>query len=525
MQNKSNNSQIVCINPNLVFHSKDIFTTGIVYMPIGLASFVGMLKKNGYMPEVIDAFGEKPNQYWEEDEFIIRGLLPTEVVNKVSRKHDEQTSQIIFVYASNLTYHRSTIDIIRKLRESFPASYVAVLENTQAVTAYSLELIQDEFYDAGANYVVMGEAEHRGIELIKHIVNQEDFNLIKADGIGVFLNREKTYTTAVNKISNLDSLAFPAWELFPVQNYWKLKYSHGPLSANRYLPISTSRGCPYACRFCVIPKTNDLKWRPHSATHVVNEMEHWINKWGVKEFHLEDVDPTVSDKRTQEICQEIINRKLNIRWKICSGTKVETIKNEKTIELMAKAGCCYISISPESGSQKIMKKINKPFNYEHAVNLIKKMNDVGIFSQACFVLGFPGENGDDRELTRKMVYDLAKVGVSEIALFIITPVPGSNIYSEYSGYSNYSQLNYSPTWRKDYKILNQFRLKLYCEFLWWKVRFYPLSVLKQSFNFISRKFNTKMEMSPYRALHITMMLNGIIGKKVNLLPIYKKNVK
>ena len=513
MREKTKKPLIICINPNLVLQRNDLFTTGVVYMPIGLAYFASALKTKGYPCKVVDAFGENPNQYWEERDFIFRGLLPLEIIENIQNKSCDTPQKIIFVYAINLTYHQSTINIITQIRESFPNIPIAVLENTQAVTAYSLKDIQNEFYDAGANYVVIGEPEQQGIALIEHILGQPgNDDLQNIDAIGFKSKKHSAKNTTLKKINDLDSLPFPAWDLFPLHNYWKLKYAHGPLSAKRYLPMQTSRGCPYACRFCVIPKTNDLKWRARSATHVVNEMEHWIKKLGVKEFHLEDVDPTVNDKRTQEICNEIIKRKLKIRWKICSGTKVETIKSEKTIELMAKAGCCYISISPESGSERIMKKLNKPFNYDHAVKLIKKMNDVGIYSQACFVLGFPGEEDEDRELTRKMVHDLTRVGVSEIAQFIITPVPGSDIYSEFSGYSDFSQLNFSPTWRKDYVILNRFRMKLYGEFLWWKLRYYPFSILRQSFNFLSRKFNTKMEMTPYRALHIKLMLKGFIGK-------------
>ncbi|SVE36224.1 uncharacterized protein METZ01_LOCUS489078, partial [marine metagenome] len=137
-----------------------------------------------------------------------------------------------------------------------------------------------------------------------------------------------------------------------------------------------------------------------------------------------------------------------------------------------------------------------------------------IFAQACFVLGFPGEEDKDRTLTRKMVFDLAKAGVSEIALFIVTPVPGSDIHKEFSGYTDYSQLNFSPSWRRDYYRLNKFRVKLYAEFLWWKLRFHPLSILKQPFNFLLRNFNTKMEMTPYRVLLTVLMLKGLIGKRV-----------
>ena len=85
-------------------------------------------------------------------------------------------------------------------------------------------------------------------------------------------------------------------------------------------------------------------------------------KFGVTEFHLEDVDPTVNENRTRDMCEAIINADLNITWKVCAGTKIETIRSLETIELMAKSGCNYISISPESGSKELMKKIEKPFS-------------------------------------------------------------------------------------------------------------------------------------------------------------------
>ena len=87
--------------------------------------------------------------------------------------------------------------------------------------------------------------------------------------------------------------------------------------------------------------------------------------------------------------------------KIVAGTKVESIKKTSTVELMARSGCKYISISPESGSMKIMKEIGKPFDIKHAYKIVKSMNENKIFSQACFVLGYPGENQDDLNLTKK----------------------------------------------------------------------------------------------------------------------------
>jgi hypothetical protein len=118
------------------------------------------------------------------------------------------------------------------------------------------------------------------------------------------------------------------------------------------------------------------------------------------------------------------------------------------------------------------------------------------------VLGFPGEEESDLGKTWDLVHDLTQKGVDEIALFIITPVPGSAIYGEIEGYASLSEMNFTPTWRDDYQALSRFRLRLYAHFLWWKLRYHPLKVLRQPFNFIRRRYETKMEMVPYRALKL-----------------------
>jgi anaerobic magnesium-protoporphyrin IX monomethyl ester cyclase len=508
-------TQVSLINPNLVLQRDDIFTTGVVYMPVSLAYLAGELRRHSIDCRVIDAFGEKPKQFWEEGEFIYRGLTPEEVVNQVVG-HEVA----IFLYAINLTYHESLLKILAALKHRFPSIPVVILENTQAVTAYSLRRVQDEFFQRGADFVLTGEGEERARELLAALqepVSERAKRLELIDGIGYISDGKIHYTPPTRKIKNLDELAFAAWDLFPIKNYWQLGYSHGPLSSGRYLPLLTSRGCPYPCGFCVIPETNEQKWRARSAHNVVDEIAHYKRTFGVTEFHIEDLDPTVKDSRTREIAEELIERRLDVTWKVCAGTKVETIKSEETLELMARSGCRYISISPESGSPEILKSMKKPFDIEHAIALIRKMNCVGIKSQACFVLGYPGEEEKDRAMTKEMLHRLVREGLDEVAIFIVTPVPGSRIFGQLSGYSSYSQLHFSPTWRQDYQLLNKWRVSLYRSFLVWKVMHHPLKIAKQCLNFIRRSFDTKMEMVPYRALHTFLMLRGIAGTKISYL--------
>lgn len=501
---------ITLVNPNLVLQRHDMFTTGIVYMPVGLAYLAGSLRSHGFDCNVIDAFGENPARYRLEGRFMTRGLTPEQVADRV-----DPESTAIVLYAINVTYHRALRSIARTLHRRFPGIPLVVMENTQAVTAYSLRRVQDEFYTCGVSYVLTGESEERGVRLMAALrdgLRSEDIAAI--DGIGFRRDGRTHYSPPVTRIANLDTVPFPAWDLFPLANYWKLRYAHGPFETRRYLPLLTSRGCPYPCKFCVIPETNDVKWRARSARNVVDEIEAHHRRFGVREFHIEDVDPTVNDKRTREICEELLRRNLRIIWKIAAGTKVETLRDEDTIALMARAGCRYISISPESGSPRILEAINKPFDLEKAVRLIAAMNRVGIRSQACFVLGFPSETDEDRRMTWNLVRELTRVGIDEIVLFIIVPVPGSAIFDRYEGYEDYSDLTFSPSWRADYAALNAFRYRLYKQFILWKLRYHPAKIPRQVLNVLTRRFQTKMEMTPYRALWTTLMDWGIAGQRV-----------
>ncbi|MDH5506897.1 MAG: B12-binding domain-containing radical SAM protein [Anaerolineae bacterium] len=493
---------IVLINPNLVFQKNDPLTTGIVYMPLSLAYTAAAIRQAGYAVKVVDAFAARPNQAGADGKFVVLGLTANEVVAEVP-----EAASAVIVYAINLTNHIATKRIVAAVKTARPKTPVIVLENTQAVTAYALGRVADEFYSAGADYILTGEGEQRAVRLVQALANGDSRDKLRLiDGLG----SADFYTPPAAFIDeqDLNNLPLPAWDLFPLDNYWGLRFAHGPQESKRYLPLLTSRGCPYPCKFCVVPATNAQKWRARSAKSVVDEIEYYIQEFGVREFHIEDLDPTISDARIREICEHILARNLDIVWKIAAGTKVETIRDETTIDLMAQAGCRYISISPETGSPRVLKLMRKPFDLDHAVRLVKRMNKVGIRSQACFVLGFPGETQDDLKMSWDLVRDLTRQGVDEIALFIITPVPGSAIQDEFAGYENLSELNFTPTWRQDYEHLSRFRLRLYVYFLMWKLWYHPFKLIRQPINFLLRRFETKMEMVPYRALFLRRL-----GKK------------
>ncbi|KJS15161.1 MAG: hypothetical protein VR69_14810 [Peptococcaceae bacterium BRH_c4b] len=497
MKEKSN--IISLVNPNLVTQIGDSLGSGIPYMPLPLAYLAACLI-NKYNLNVIDAFGEDPFKVWQKENFIAQGITISEVVKRIN-----PSSRCIIIYYSSVMASIIIDEMMNSLKAEYPQIPIIIIENSQAVIGCSLKHIIDKLFACGADYVVFGECEERVPNIIDIIIKSDLNKLDLIDGIAYKAQNGMLKILPQKKnIANLDRLPFPAWEYFALDKYWKLRYAHGPMEGE-YLAIMTSRGCPYSCNFCVIPSTNQKKWRARSYKNVVDELEYMVNKFNVKEFHWEDVNPTVNEERIIEICKLIIDRELKIKWKLASGSKIETMRLE-TLEWMKKAGCNYISFSPESGSKHVLKLMNKPFDHDYALDMVRHMNRIGIKSQACFVLGYPGEEENDLKQTEIYIKKLTKAGVDEIALFIMTPIPGTETFGQISGYKNFSELTFSPAWRDDFEILSTFRMRLYKKFLLWKIIYHPFKVFRQMINLLRRRFESKAEMNIYRALRLKYMV-------------------
>jgi anaerobic magnesium-protoporphyrin IX monomethyl ester cyclase len=492
-------TKITIICPQLVTLHQDNLGSGIPYMPI-IAAYLAAVLREKYDIGVIDSFGENPLNAWAEDRYIIQGITFDETVRKIPAD-----CRYCILYVSTVMANYVLHKTIRLIKENYPLMRIILIENSQGVIGCPLKFIYKDFFDSGADYIIQGECEENVPALINNLEHGDNSAISSIPGI-IYKKTDGRYT--VNNDTNinygLDSLPFPAWDLFPVKNYWKLGYSHGPMQGN-YLSVMTSRGCPFNCSFCVVPSMNNNKWRARSPKNVVKEFEFLSAEYNVSEFHLEDLNPTTNEKRIIDICRLIIDRDLKITWKLASGSKIETISID-TLSLMKQAGCNYISFSPESGSKKILKLMNKPFKHKFALEMTSEMNRLGIRSQACFVLGFPGEDSFDRFLTQKYIKELTRAGIDEIALFIMTPIPGTKTFDLFKGYSDYSELTFAPTWRNDYPELCRFRNMTYLKFLLFKLIFHPFKVIKQPFDLLRKKFETKSEMNIYRLIKIRKLV-------------------
>jgi len=205
---------------------------------------------------------------------------------------------------------------------------------------------------------------------------------------------------------DIDFNGLPDWEainptLYKTKEPWSFYNTGWPVAQ-----IVSSRGCPFKCSFCSSFKVLGRKVRYRSIDNIITEIKLLINNYGVKSFEFVDDNFLTDKKFTRELCQRMIDEKFNIEWSCPQGLHLAGA-DAKTISLMDKAGCKYIAVGVESGSDRVLKKVGKGLNRKIIVEklkLIKKNSRIKIMG--FFIIGLPTETETEIEETIKFGCEL-----------------------------------------------------------------------------------------------------------------------
>lgn len=496
--------KLTLISPRLAIQKGDFLGSGVPYWPVELATLAAYSREQGDEVSLIDLFGSNPRQLSDVGDYYLQG----ESIDSYLASDALRQGEAFILYAISYMSHQELLSIIARLKQTFPYVPVAVLENSQAVTAFSLQRLASDYFDIGADLLICGEPYYNW-DAIKRILAGQSMDLKPRN----LITRESTSDPERMTVKGM-RYPLPAWDLINLRGYWGIPYSHGP-KTKKFLPILTSRGCPYPCDFCVVPETNNRRWRGNEPEYVVDEILALRDRFGIHDFQVEDLNPTVQHQRWEKICELLIEREANVRFYFVSGTKAETLHIDK-IPLFAKAGCRYISISPESGSKELMRIIGKKFNHEHGIELISACRANGIRTQACLLVGHPDETENDFKASNDYLSRLVHAGLDEVAVFIVAPFAGSKLHgkSNITLNNKTALISFSPKGRTNYKTLERRRKMLIRTFFFQKLKC-GFDLWLQGIRAIMGVPETKMENLPRRIVFIYwQILMFLVVKKL-----------
>ena len=161
-----------------------------------------------------------------------------------------------------------------------------------------------------------------------------------------------------------------------------------------WIPFQTRRGCPLDCSYCSTATIEGRTIRKHDPRKVVDALSKYADA-GLDHFFFVDNTFNLPASYAKTICEQIISAKLNIAWRcILYPWKVD----DDLVESMVKAGCKEVSLGFESGSKKILAKMNKKYGLRDVREIADRLKRFGIKPMGFLLLGGPGE-------TRKTVND------------------------------------------------------------------------------------------------------------------------
>jgi len=259
--------------------------------------------------------------------------------------------------------------------------------------------------------VVIGEGEETMVELVKAVENARSLDTVSGTACRA---GSKIVTTPKRRwIKNLDALPLPARHLLPLGRYRALGM---PIS------MTTSRGCPYKCIFCVGRKMVGARVRYHGADRVASELQ-YLAKLKFHQINIADDLFTANRNHCVAVCEEILGRNLKISW--TAFARVDAV-SENLLSKMKAAGCTAVSFGIESANPGILRTIKKGITVDQIKNAVRLCRRVGISSHASFILGLPGETPQTMEETAAFAADLQQEGLSS-GFHILAPFPGTEV--------------------------------------------------------------------------------------------------
>jgi anaerobic magnesium-protoporphyrin IX monomethyl ester cyclase len=391
------NKSILMVYPKTGFDVE-----GAIAPPFALLTIAAPLLKEGYQVKIID---QRTNPLWEKE------------------LKDELTKKPLYVALTSMSgtqikFAIRASQIIREYSKEIP-----IIWGGTHVTILPEQTLENPNIDI----VVVGEGENTILEITDALANHKSVESVK--GIYFKKGNGEQVSTGERPMMNIEELLPTPWELVDVEKYiYKDFYMR---KVRRTLDIGqTSRGCPYSCGFCCSAHIRKY-WRAMSPEKSINRIASDVKRFKLDSIWIRDDNFFANLDRAKEICEGFIKNNLNIKW-YTSGTRADAINrmSHEQITVFKKAGAEVFKIGAESGSNRVLKLINKKCTVEELYTANMKAKKYDIIPAMSFIGGFPTETYDELMETIDCMIKVKKDNPDVIveSMCIYTPYPKTSLW-------------------------------------------------------------------------------------------------
>lgn len=424
--------------PNFQQVISDSLENTEVYPPLGLHYIASYTNKySSHVVEVLDSTALNLN--YAELKRIIKDRDP-DVVG----------------IPSITTQYRDCVETAKVTKKVNPDIHVCVGGPHSFV--YPLEILACQYIDS----VIQGEVERDFPNFLTCLENGRGFEDIH----GLYVKRNGKIIRGKRRtvIKDLDALPFPDRKTMTLEDY---RTTFG--KRDLFTSIITTRGCPFRCAFCYHPYGQT--YRSRSPENVVEELRECVDL-GIRKLTFWADTFTINNKWVTEVCDKIIEERLDIVWE-CRG-RVNVV-NRDVLKKMLRAGCNRIHYGVESGVQRVLDVMKKDITLEQVRKAISTSKDIGFTTFTTWMIGLPTETLNDIDQTAKFVSSLKGLDFANFAAYF--PLPDTEFYD-----MGMKQGLFNDYWR-DYTLnpVDEFQLRA------WDYDI-PFEIIMAKLNACFRKF-------------------------------------
>lgn len=395
--------------------------------PLGLLHIARVLEDEGDVVTVLDFSAET-----FDDKKILNVLESVDVVG-------------ITILTVSLPNAIEIISLIKGAKPEIP-----VIVGGPHCTLFPKKVLEE----SQADICVQGDGE-KAVKDIKKALKGE-VNYSEISGIFYRENQEVKPGQPVQLLTDLNAVSFPARHLVKKYEYGRGINPH--IKKGEFTSIVTSRGCPFACRFCSRNSISMKKYRMRSTENIIEELKE-IYKMGYKYVAFNDDCFLSSKKQAYDLFDAIIKENFDMKFYV-TAARVDSADEDLYMK-MKKAGVCLLQFGLESGNQDVLDFYKKNITIEqsrYAVNLSHKM---GFFTVGSFILGASFETEKHFEKTVSFAKSLSLNSVSFLPLVYMA---GSELWSGAVGEGKIDADSYLVQADSQFKLglFTKHQLQSYC---------------------------------------------------------------
>lgn len=462
---------------------------------LGIVYIGAVARQAGYSVDIVDMCGEEiARTEIVKNKFVAYGM-PFSMLDK--RLNPSEVIGFTCTFSQDWVFHRELMQYVRRL---FPESiFIAGGEQISALPEYCLEDCPE------LDICVVGEGEEVFVRLLEVLEKKGDLSSVpslvyRSSNSGTYIR-----TSRAGRIKDINRIPQPAWDLTPMENYLARELNYH-IRRGRTIPMLATRGCPYKCTFCSNSNMWGNPWIARDVVLVIDEMEDYIHRYRANNFVFSDLTAVINKENIVNLCNEILNRKLDITWQLPT-LRTEAI-DYSILKLMYQAGCRELDFAIESGSKDVLVSVNKRNDPWKIFSSIKDGLDVGMNMSSNIVIGLPQEELKDFLKTYWLIIKLALRGSQELNVFPFIPYPGSELFRDFLkdkkiilnddyflSLFGYADLSKAISWSGHFgpRTLSLMRLVLLVSFYGLMFIAHPQRIVQLIINTIKGRPTTKLE--------------------------------